>query len=134
MNISASIRDDELTAFVEGRAKARKVSVIVEANAPVIVAPSYISKPRSSRQGALLPRPVIARKQVVSSYEMQNQRQSSAMQTLRRDLELLGLAEKASENDFAGAFVVEVTPTQLRNLANLDSVRAIRPNKLRRIA
>lgn len=134
MGVAAAIRDDELTAFAEGRGKSRKVSVIVEANAPIDV-PAQFNKPRPPHQRATLPPPAMAKKAVTSASRVtQTQDANEAMDKLRRDLESLGLAEKASENDFAGVFVIEVTPTQLRNLANLESVRAIRPNKLRRIA
>jgi len=118
-----------LTAFVEGRGNTQKVSVIVEANSPILP-PARIAA--QTRRAVGLPGPASSRKAVARKGAGSAQ---VAMADLRRDLEALGLAKNAGENDLACAFVLDVTPAQLRELANLDTVRAIRLNKVyRRIA
>jgi hypothetical protein len=54
------------------------------------------------------------------------------MQAVEQALGQLGLKEQARRNDLAGCFVVEVTPSQLKELAQSPAVQAIRANRLRK--
>lgn len=56
---------------------------------------------------------------------------ASDKRALRRDLQQLGLAARARTVKAIGAYVLEVTPKQLRCLAALASVASIRPNLFR---
>lgn len=102
-----------------------RISVIVEAKRPIIPT-ALLHKQRlagsptetlptspSKRDGTFL----------TTAIEMR-----ALLQTLRQ----LGLANRARRNDLVGAFVLEVTPQQLRALAKSPSVQAIRCNQSRR--
>ncbi|NLF32172.1 MAG: hypothetical protein GX591_14955 [Planctomycetes bacterium] len=55
------------------------------------------------------------------------------MDTLEKHLRSMRLPEPPLRLDLASAFVVSVTPRQLRDLEDLDLVDAIRPNRTHRV-
>jgi hypothetical protein len=55
-----------------------------------------------------------------------------AMEQIRQALKRLGLDGLARRNDLAGAFVVEATAAQIRELAATPGVQAIRLNRRHR--
>jgi len=95
-----ALKHDDLVEFAS-QSGSRRASVIIEARRPAMP----IGRRRT-------PPPIVAQ-----------------MSELQSDLERLGLAARARRNDLAGAFVVEVTPRQLRELATTPSVQAIRLNQ-----
>ena len=123
-----SIVDDELASFAEsGKGRA---SVIVEAARPAVGAPPAKAVRRTITAPAdVLPAP---RAGAASDRGASAQRMPS-MAHLKRTLEALGLGERARVNRLSGAYTLEVTPSELRNLAEQDSVQAIRKNRRRRL-
>lgn len=126
-----ALRDDALAAFA-ARSRGR-TSVIVEAQRPDVVP---IRRRAASAEALLPPRrreSAAAAGDAVPKAEPAGAA-ASPMAALLATLAELGLAGKARANDLAGAFVVEVTPRQLRALAAAPTVQAIRPNRFRRRA
>ena len=129
----AALRDDALAAFA-ARSSGR-VSVIVEAQRPEVVP----LRRRAASADALLPprrrgSRTAATAAPADEAPADDGSSAASMAALQATLDALGLAAKARRNDLAGAFVVEVTPRQLRALAAAPAVQAIRPNRFRRRA
>ena len=124
-----SIVDDELTSFAQsGRGRA---SVIVEAAGAASGAPPAKAVRRTVTAPAdVLPEP---RSRGSSDRASSSFTRMPSMAQLKRTLEALGLGERARANHLSGAYTVEVTPSELRNLAEQDSVQAIRRNRRRRL-
>jgi hypothetical protein len=125
----AVIQGAELVAFLRESLSGETRSVIIEAARPPVSAPSRPGgKATSSRE--MLPPPAAAlRKRRVPKVSVAA---SVAMEELRQTLTRLGLDGQARRNDLAGAFVVEATAAQIRELAATPGVQAIRLNRRRR--
>lgn len=122
-----SIVDDELASFAEsGKGRA---SVIVEASRPAGAPPAKAVRRTITAPADVLPSP---RAGAVSDRGSSVPRMPSIVH-LKRTLEALGLGERARVNRLSGAYTLEVTPSELRNLAEQDSVQAIRKNRRRRL-
>jgi len=79
----------------------------------------------------MLPPPAAAlRKQRASKIDDTAQ---VAMEQIGQSLKLLGLDGLAHRNDLAGAYVVEATAEQIRELAAMPGIQAIRLNRRHRI-
>lgn len=119
-----ALRDTDLADFVlngEGRA-----SVIVEAKrAPT--APTAVSLRRTVTD-ARDRLPSAAGKRATSTRAAPTTNMSGLEAALRR----LGLVDRARRNELAGSFVLEVTPSEFRQLAELPDVQAIRSNRFHR--
>ena len=128
----AALRDDALAA-IAARSSGR-VSVIVEAQRPEVVP---LRRRAASADALLPPRRRGSRTAAAAAPADEapaDDGSAASMAALQATLDALGLAAKARRNDLAGAFVVEVTPRQLRALAAAPAVQAIRPNRFRRRA
>lgn len=100
MNEVAVVYSLDLVTFLHEGNEADKRSVIVEARRP----------------------PIDPRIGPIDSF-------TGTLQEIDKELQQLGIRDEARINELAGHFVVEVTPSQLRQLANLPAVQAIRPNQ-----
>ena len=125
MRSSKALRDTYLADFVAHGAG--RTSVIVEARRDAVA----LSPAERARRTATEPR-----EQLPPSAKARAGRSRVVPVALMRELEAalrrLGLVERARRNELAGSFVLEVTPDELRRLADLPSVRAIRPNRFHR--
>lgn len=124
MSSSKALRDSDLADFVAHGAG--RASVIVEARRDT-VAPSQTR----ARRPATDPR-----EQLPPSAKSRAGRTRVVPVALMRELEAalrrLGLVERARRNKLAGSFVLEVTPDELRQLADQPAVQAIRLNRFHR--
>jgi hypothetical protein len=128
MNATTSpIRGASLQAFAEQDERSR-ASVIVEAKRPRARAPASAAARPGTSPRELLPAP---RKKTAAAQESPAA-SARSMQAVEQALGQLGLKEQARRNDLAGCFVVEVTPSQLKELAQSPAVQAIRANRLRK--
>jgi hypothetical protein len=119
--IRKALKDAALVAFAT-KSGAARTSVIVEAKRPATSADAPVKKRLSGSPTELLPPMAKARRATKAVAKVD-------LSKLQGDLEKLGLADHARRNDLAGAFVVEVTPSQLLELAEAPSVQAIRSNR-----
>jgi hypothetical protein len=123
----AAIRGAELVAFLHESQGGEKRSVIIEAARPPVSAPSRAGgKPITSPREMLPPRTVALRKRRVPKID---ETVSVAMGEIGQALKRLGLDGLARRNDLAGAYVVEATAAQIRELAATPGVLAIRLNR-----
>lgn len=123
-----TIVDDDLASFAQS-GKGRE-SVIVEASRPAAGAPPT----KAVRRTITAPADVLPAPRVGGTSERgSSSRSMPSMSHLKRTLEALGLRERARVNHLSGAYTLEVTPSELRNLAEQDSVQAIRKNRRRRL-
>ena len=121
-----ALKGKDLVDFA-GRPASARTSVIVEAKRPP-VAPVTISMVKRTALPAERFKPAAKRAGTTKV-----QRPAAAeMLEVESVLKRMGLASTARRNDLTGSFVVEVTPTQLLQLAETPSVQAIRPNRFHR--
>lgn len=121
-----ALRDASLVEFAAQADAAERTSVIIEARRlPVAPSPASLAQHTNVGPGGLLPPPATQRAAAapLSDYP------ACDMNDLEACLSSLGLAEAARRNDLNGSFVVEVTPPQLRVLAQAPSVQAIHSNR-----
>lgn len=121
-----ALRDASLVDFAAQADAAERTSVIIEARRlPIEPPPDSLARHTRIGPSDLLPPPAGARgaSSPLSDYP------ACDMHDLEACLSTLGLAETARRNDLNGSFVVEVTPPQLRVLAEAPSVQAIHANR-----
>lgn len=121
-----ALRDASLVDFAARADGAQRTSVIIEARRlPVDPSPASLARRTTMGPADMLPPPAHARGAAApaSAYP------ACDMNDLEACLSSLGLADEARRNDLNGSFVVEVTPPQLRVLAQAPSVQAIRSNR-----
>ena len=122
-----ALRDSDLVDFANQTAGAGRASVIVEARRPAVTpSPATLARRTSTSPADVLPPPSKGRAGRV------REAVTAQMRELESALKRMGLASKARRNDLAGSFVVEVTPRQLRELAEAPAVQAIRSNRFHR--
>lgn len=127
MNRTQALRDTQLADFAEhGEGRA---SVIVEAKrSPIAPTPSVrVHRTVTDARDRL---PVVASKRTSTPRPAP----ATLMGELEAALRRLGLVDRARRNELAGSFVLEVTPSELKQLAELPVVQAIRSNRFRRVA
>lgn len=123
-----SVVDEELASFAQG-GRGRE-SVIVEAARVASGAPPA----KATRRTITAPADVLPAPRASAASERRPPVvRLPSMAQLKRTLESLGLGERARANHLSGAYTVEVTPSELRNLAEQDTVQAIRKNRRRRL-
>ena len=126
----AAIRGAELVAFLRESQGDEKRSIIIESARPQVSAPSRARRKAITSPREMLPPPAAAlRKRRVSKVDATV---SSDMEEIGQALKCLGLDGLARRNDLAGAYVVEATAAQIRELAATPGVRAIRLNRWHR--
>jgi hypothetical protein len=126
----AAIRGAELVAFLHESQGNETRSVIIESARPPVSAPSHPGgKVITSPQGMLPPPAAALRKQRVPRVDDTAQ---VTMEQIGQALKRLGLDGLARRNDLAGAYVVEATAAQIRELAAMPGVQAIRLNQRHR--
>jgi hypothetical protein len=84
-----------------------------------------------SRRTSVIVQPMLASEPIAPRIDLAAARRATA--ALKKDLAKLGLLERARKVSDVSGFVLEVTPRQLRLLAEAPSVRAIFPNQLHRL-
>lgn len=128
---TSPIRGASLQAFAE-QDERQRASVIVEAKRPAARPPAAVAPKPGTSPRQLLP----ARRKAIEATQAAPQDSPTAsarsMHAVEQALSKLGLKERARRNDLVGCFVVEVTPSQLKELAQSPAVQAIRANRLRR--
>jgi hypothetical protein len=123
----AAIRGAELVAFLRESQGGETRSVIIESARPPVSAPSRRGGKAITSPREMLPPPAAAlRKRRVPKVETTV---PVAMEEIGLALKRLGLDGLARRNDLAGAFVVEATAAQIRELAATPAVQAIRLNQ-----
>jgi hypothetical protein len=123
----AAIRGADLVAFLHESRGGETRSVIIESARPPVSAPSRPGrKPITSAREMLPPLAAALREQRVPKVE---DTAPPAMEEIAQALKRLGLDRLARRNDLAGAFVVEATAAQIRELAATPGVQAIRLNR-----
>lgn len=125
---TSPIRGASLQAFAE-QDEGQHASVIVEAKRPRARAPAAVGPKPGTSARELLPPP---RKKAAAAPQETPTASARSMQQVEQALGRLGLRERARRNDLVGCFVVEVTPSQLKELAQSPAVQAIRANRLRK--
>lgn len=121
-----ALRDDSLVDFAARADGAGRTSVIIEARRlPVEPSPASLARHTTIGAADMLPPPAHTRHAAAPASEYP----ACDMNDLEACLSSLGLADEARRNDLNGSFVVEVTPPQLRVLAQAPSVQAIRSNR-----
>lgn len=121
-----ALRDASLVDFAARSDAAQRTSVIIEARRlPITPSPEALSRHTRVGPSELLPPPAGAR----SAHAPVSDYPACDMTDLEACLSSLGLADEARRNDLNGSFVVEVTPPQLRVLAQAPSVQAIHSNR-----
>jgi hypothetical protein len=125
----AAIRSAELVAFLHESQGGETRSVIVESARPPVSAPSRPGGKATSPREMLPPPAAALRKQRASKI---NDFAQVAMAEIGQALKRLGLDGLARRNDLAGAYVVEATAAQIRELAATPGVQAIRLNRRHR--
>ena len=122
-----SLRDTHLADFAEhGEGVA---SVIVEAKrTPVAPSPTVAARRTSTDARDALP-PAAGKRAVTKRAAP-----VTSMGELEAALRKMGLGDRARRNELAGSFALEVTPSELRQLAGIPAVQAIRSNRFRRVA
>lgn len=122
-----ALRDASLVEFAAQTDAAERTSVIIEARRlPVTPSPASMAQHTNVGPGGLLPPPATQRAAAAAPL---SEYPACDMNDLEACLSSLGLAEAARRNDLNGSFVVEVTPPQLRVLAQAPSVQAIHSNR-----
>lgn len=104
IELPSTIRGNLLRAFAKSMGR-RRISVIVEPQ----------KRPLAIRGPA---GPIVTKR---------------STNALRADLAKLGLLDRARAIGLISAFVLEVTPRQLRLIASAPSVQSIRPNMMHRL-
>jgi hypothetical protein len=126
----AAIRGAELVAFLRASQGGETRSVIIESARPPVSAPSRPRGNAVTSPREMLPPPAVdLRKRGVPNID---DTAPAAMEEIRQALKRLGLDGLARRNDLAGAFVVEATAAQIRELAATRGVQAIRLNRRHR--
>ncbi|RRH81168.1 hypothetical protein EH244_29330 [Variovorax beijingensis] len=126
----AAIRGAELAAFLRESQGAGTRSIIIESVRPPVSAPSRLGgKAITSPREMLPPLAAALRKRHVPKVDAAV---PVAMEAIGQVLKRLGLDGLARRNDLAGAFVVEATAEQIRELAATPGVQAIRLNRRHR--
>lgn len=126
---TSPIQGATLQAFAE-QDERRHVSVIVEAKRPAARAPAAVAPKPGTSPRQLLPAP--RKKADPAAVQESPAASARSMQAVEQALGKLGLKEQARRNDLVGCFIVEVTPSQLKALAQSPAVQAIRANRLRK--
>lgn len=114
------IQEPDLHLFAEEGDVQDRRSVIVELKAP----PAQLAMNNQTRH-----RSTRTYKELIPEESQANTRVRADMDQLEHKLCSLGLSQPV-RLDLAQAFVVNVTPEQLRKIASLESVDAIRPNHI----
>jgi hypothetical protein len=117
--VGAKIQDGDLRAFAESGPPAARETVIVE------LEPTPTVRPPESRDSWLSKLDYRSAIESIEGFDDGGQ----AMDQLQRAFEELELPEQPVRLDSAQAFVVDVTPDQLRMISSWDLVGPIRPNK-----
>jgi hypothetical protein len=125
----AAIRGAELVAFIDESRGGEKRSVIIEVARPPVSAPSRAGGKAITSSREMLPPPAALRKRPAPKV---GAAAPVAMEEIGQVLKRLGLDGVARRNDLAGAFVVEATAAQIRELATTPGVQAIRLNRRHR--
>jgi hypothetical protein len=126
----AAIRGAELVAFLRESQGCETRSIIIESARPPVSAP-----PRSGRKAITSPREMLPAPAAVLRSRRVRKVDDTApvgMEQIGQALKRLGLDDVARRNDLAGAFVVEATAAQIRELAATPGVQAIRLNRRHR--
>ena len=118
------LKSKALVEFVTKPAGSR-TSVIIEARRPA-VASSVVSATKRIGVSAVPKAHKPVRKTQLAATAAPQMRAVEAV------LKNMGLGAAARRLDSAGAFVVEVSPSQLQQLSEAPSVQAIRPNRFNR--
>ncbi len=121
MNNGANIADGSLRDFVEENNPARRQSVIVELRATPVDLPTETVVPGRAD-----------RTQSKNTTPQDSSGEQQAMDKLEKDLTGLGLKDLV-RLDVASAFVVTVSPEQLRKVSTIPLVGVIRPNREHKI-
>ncbi|MDP9967518.1 hypothetical protein J2W37_005264 [Variovorax paradoxus] len=123
----APILGAELMAFLRDGQGSETRSVIVESARPPVSAPSRPRGKAITSPREMLPPPAEAlRKRRIPKVD---DTAPVAMEEIGQALKRLGLDGLARRNDLSGAFVVEATAAQIRELAATPGVQNIRPNR-----
>ncbi|MCR8958807.1 hypothetical protein M0765_014035 [Variovorax sp. S2] len=123
----AAISGAGLIAFLHESRGGETRSVIIESARPPVSAPSRAGEKAITYPREMLPPPAVAlRKRRVSEGDGVA---PVAMEEIGQALKRLGLDGLARRNDLAGAYVVEATAAQIRELAATPAVQAIRLNR-----
>lgn len=126
----AAIRGAELIAFLHESQGDQTRSIIIESARPPVSAPSRPGGKAITSPREMLPPPAAAlRKRRVPKVD---DTAPVAMKQIGQALKRLGLEGLARRNDLSGAFVVEATAAQIRELAAAPGVQAIRLNQRHR--
>jgi hypothetical protein len=126
----AAIRGAELVAFLRESQGDEKRSIIIESARPQVSAPSRARRKAITSPREMLPPPAaVLRKRRVPKVD---DTAPVAMEQIGQALKRLGLDRLARRNDLAGAYVVEATAAQIRELAATPGVQAIRLNRQHR--
>jgi hypothetical protein len=118
------IEELDLRRFAKGNDTDDRRSVIVELQAP----------PVRLRAGASSKSPRSYDRQILPAETEAQAHESDAMDRLEAELHSLGLVRDVKRLDVAQAFVANASPEQLRSIASLPLVGAIRHNKTRRVS
>jgi hypothetical protein len=121
--IDEKIQESDLRRFATATSTDDRRSVIVELKVPPahLGAEALPSKPPRFYDREILPQAAD-----------EQARQCAAMDELEAELHSLGLVQGLRRLDLAQAFVASASPEQLRSIANLSMVGAIRPNRSHR--
>jgi hypothetical protein len=123
----AAIRGAELVAFLHESQGDETRSVIIEFARPPVSAPSHSGGKVITSPREMLPPPAaVLRKQRVPRVDDTAQ---VTMEQIGQALKRLGLDGLARRNDLAGAYVVEATAAQIREMAATPGIQAIRLNR-----
>jgi hypothetical protein len=126
----AAIRGAELVAFLRESLSGETRSVIIEAARPPVSAPSRAGGKAITSPREMLPPPAAALRKRRGTKV--GATAPAAMKEIGQALKHLGLDGLARRNDLAGAYVVEATAAQIRELAATPRVQAIRLNRRHR--
>jgi len=126
----AAIRGAELVAFLQESQGGETRSIIIESARPPVNAPSRPGGKAITSSREMLPPPAatLGKRRVPKVDDPA----LVAMEEIGRALKRLGLDGLARRNDLAGAYVVEATAAQIRELAATPGVQAIRLNRRHR--
>jgi hypothetical protein len=125
-----AIEDAALAAFLREGQGGETRSVIIESARPPMSAPSRPQGKAITSAREMLPPPAeVLRKRRVPKAD---DTAAVAMEEIGQALKRLGLDGLARRNDLAGAYVVEATAAQIRELAATPGVQAIRLNRRHR--
>jgi hypothetical protein len=123
----AVIQGAELVAFLYESQGGEKRSIVIESARPPMSAPSRPQGKAITSAREMLPPPAeVLRKRRVPKAD---DTAAVAMEEIEQALRRLGLDGLARRNDLAGAYVVEATAEQIRELAATPGVQVIRLNR-----